>query len=267
MAALWSAGGAARVASLALLAIIAVAHSGQDSSWLKHHQFNNPIRYEGLLDEPNAKLEYDVLGFFGFREKFVNYGEQLHAEYFAVTTQPVFIQAREISSETNYLMEAKSEPKQAGGWQDFAWPVDSVIRKSEIKPEYLGVVARVGSENGPEQELAPVLFFSKEAPEFPVTRYELILRIERNSLTELKYEVTVGKQPAKACYYAVSHDCSRTPAGVQGAIEAGTPVSILFAIDDRSYPVEASIHLEGRYLNSSDKLSATYRFQHHPTEH
>ena len=87
-----------------------------------------------MLDEPNAESEVDVLGFFGFRGGLgAGTADKLHILYFAGTAEPGFIQVREISSETNYVMQSKDDP--GGGAREFAVAGSSPSSKDQIDPQ------------------------------------------------------------------------------------------------------------------------------------
>ncbi len=233
---------------------------------MKNHELHNPDRYEGLLDEPNAKFEVDVLGFFGFRGGLdAGTADKLHILYFSGTAEPGFIQVREISSETNYVMQSKDDPGGGARWREFAWPVKPVIQKNEIDPRDLGVIVRLGSDQDYGPELAPALFFGGQAPRFPVNpvTYDLILRVQY-SLTDLRYDIRTGNQLRMSCHYSPSQPCGPPPIGKELRIEAESPIHVHFTLKDPN-PVDVSIHLEGTRVNSSNKLIANYRFHHQPT--
>src|SRR6185312_598030 len=114
--------------------------------------------YEGLLDQPNAKQEYEVVGFFAYdhaeRPRLENEPKKnsaLQAWFYVprddreIGNRPVVVRAKQIASRTNYLLQSMPEGirLEKTGWSYFSWQTDPFIRKYHINPNNLGVVARL----------------------------------------------------------------------------------------------------------------------------
>src|SRR5215831_18936947 len=100
------------VAAITLLRVVQPTLQGQDERWLRDNDRGN--RYEGVLDQPNAKREYEVLALFAFRgfpdRVTLAPNSELHVAYFVpanMRAEPVYIRARQLSSRTNYLLQVK----------------------------------------------------------------------------------------------------------------------------------------------------------------
>lgn len=250
---------------IGLLTAFCQLAKAQDANWFHDNDRGN--RYEGLLDEPNAKREYDVLGFFAYDGLAPNgsgenlppsWKAMLHLRYYVPEEvakgvphdELVFIRVKQMSGWPNYLMVAKkgSAFKQPG-WNEFSWPVDAVIQEKEINPAHLGVVVRLKSDNEYTEDLAPAVFYSQESPPGSIKHYKLILRVQQYTLTDLSYEIVAGGR-------------SRTHHYGEVPVEVGVAVSLNIDLDDLPGPV--TVHINGEYENTDKRLVATYRFYHEP---
>ncbi len=256
--------------ALAIFVVFVFARlvEGQEDSWLRKNQFEN--RWEGLLDEPNASLAYRVMGFFALAGPgkrslpATSKGTLLRARYYLPENETVFIRARQISGDKNYLMLAMPKKTEHGAkiWNEFNWLGD-VIAHHQIQLGDVGIVARVGSEQEYASELAPVVFFSGIITPAEITTYELILKIQRRALASLSYGVSAGEDRHQ-CYYSAKDPCLKNSApGSSAAIEAESVVHLQLILDLAPAESPVELHLEGRYRNSTEKLVANYRFYHH----
>ncbi len=260
--------------------------AAQDQTWLQKNHRERPDRYEGLLDQSNAKREYDVLGFFArmaYSEKLPeNPHSDLCVSYFPPPSAPdsdanIYIEARELSGHTHYLMRAGPEkPTDPCGtsssrWSSFRWPADAVIASAHINPNYLGVVVRVGSDNEYNEELAPALFYAGAAPpDIKIAYYELVLRIQRRALNSLSYywsyedphdKPGVFSKAQKKCFYSIANPCSQQDP--HQTIEEGSLVKLRLNVSGVPEG-HLRVHIDGSYLNSDEKLVANYRFYQAP---
>jgi hypothetical protein len=261
---------------LAVASSSATPVSGQDHGWFEKNKQRDMHRYEGLLDQPNAKREYDVLGFFAqFAEMpALTNRTQLHVKYFlppqsagSSENEQVFIQAKQFAGRTNYLMKAGPEATQnvAGQWNEFYWRTRDVIDGAGIPPGQLGIMVRLGSDNEYTEDLAPAVFYSGNSmPQSNITGYALTLRVRLNSLTSLSCQLEsdsgTALKNATKCFYTASHSCQRLQPESK-IIEAGSLVTVCMDMENAG-PGPVLLHIEGQYKNSSDKLVANYRFYH-----
>ena len=270
-----------RVAACTFVALIFVvlcawpAHSAgmQDAGWLRAHASTHGNYYEGLLDQPNAKQEYEVLGFFAYgasdnsRDERPRLspdpgsGSELQAWFYVPRRgsesdpeirqwKPV-VRAKQIASRTNYLLQSMPEGIQVEGtgWSHFSWRTDPFIGKYHINPNNLGVVARL--DDPADMHLFPVVF-SLTCKSERISHYELMLKIQRYSLADLSYEVA-----------AQGSGSSSRQRAQEGPIEVGTVLELPFAVNSPDAGWR-TLHISGRYKNSSDGIDVTYRFFHQP---
>jgi hypothetical protein len=252
---------ALQIAFLSLLAFPPAA-PGQDAQWFQHNDKGD--RYEGLIDQPNAKREYTVLAFFAFHENLPrDLKGNLHVKYFVPDKEPVFIQARQNTRRTNYLMVSKGAPSLPGQWNHFQWPAGEVLGRPNLDHSDLGVVVRLKSDNEYTEDLAPAVFYNQAEPRTLSRQYELILKLQRYSITRLKYTITAAGSPPVTCFY-VKNSCSREPAGSEGFIEVGNVVSLPIDLRSVTKAADVNIQIEGEYKDRDDSLHAAYRFHHQP---
>ena len=258
---------ALRIAFLYLIAFPHFAH-GQDAQWFQQNDRRD--RYEGLIDQPNAKREYTVLAFFAFHENLPQVLKgNLHIKYFVPEDkEPVFIQARQTARRTNYLMVAKRTsslelPRQ---WNHFQWPAGEVLGRPNLDHSDLGVVVRLKSDNEYAEDLAPAVFYNQAEPRALSGLYELKLKLQRYSIDRLKYTIAAADSLPVTCYYnaSVKDSCSRQPPGSDGFIEVGSVVSLPVDLKSVTRAGYVNIQIDGEYKDRDDTLHAAFRFYHQP---
>jgi hypothetical protein len=273
-------------ASLLLFSIFTGTTCAQTAAWLSSHQFKNPTRIEGLLDEPNARLEYEVRGFEALSD--VNNAEvrnqanpELRIEYCRSSvidpddsknkTAYIEVRPRRSDLEENYLMKAYQKPSEETGslgWNAFSWPTKDVIRKSDINTNDLSVVIHMGEDNRFAEKIQPAVFTavsSEQAPQTPparIDRYMLYLLIQRDALKSLSYTYRSGSGAAKTCYYGGERQpCAIQKPSSAPLVEVGTIVRL--QMDMSGMPEgNASVQVRGTYALGADSLNATFRFVH-----
>ena len=267
------------VFALALLGPSKVA--GQDQSWLDKNLRSDPKRYEGLLDQPNAKREYDVMSFLAIPDQSLILKKDsqlsLHVSYFVPQEAakgdgktPVYIQVKQLKGRVNYLMKSYDPGHSPGQWNEFSWPEKAVISESPVDAQNLGVVVRLGSDNEYAEDLAPALFYTdSRLPNLRIGRYKLVLKIQEKSLSSLSYRWSYepGSGPSRTvktpspCFYSLADHCaSHAPKEI---IDQNSTVTL----DLNLAQVPAGyirVAIEGEYHNEDGKLLATYRFYHQP---
>ena len=254
-----------------LTVALGIALSAQDPLWFRNNiektEKGKPPRfYEGLLDQPNGKPEYELIGFFAFdgkREALSKDGPELHALYFVPNAvQRIFVQAKQISSRTNYLLLSKpdSVDKAPNRWNDLHWKTKPVIAPNHINPDRLGVVVRLDSEDAQHGDLAPVIFCMKPKGQ-RIANYELLFKIQRYSLASLYYRI-VGPI-TKTCFYSLAEPCLPKAPKVSSGIEVGTVISLPFPLESPAGAFTIEIH--GQYKDSLEKLEPSFNFYHQPT--
>ncbi|HVW77564.1 MAG TPA: hypothetical protein VHB45_08115 [Alloacidobacterium sp.] len=269
-----------RCALVFCLVFSGVAATAQDTAWFEQHRKSNPDRFEGLLDRPNARSEYEVLSLLGSSSATpprlsLDKGDFLHIRYCGpgpdADVGPVFIEVRQLTGHVNYLM--KASPRWTAGWNDFLWPAKDVIWADNIDPNNLGVVIRFGQDKEFGSDIVPAVFFispSKNAEMLSANRiqsYALTLRIQ-HSIQYLYYEMLASSKPVKSCYYLNEfHPCQRKKPdddAVNAGIEEGNVITLHLDMSDvPKGPV--TVRVRGRYLNSDEELSAVFHFKHENT--
>jgi hypothetical protein len=79
-------------------------------------------RKEGTADRPHHALEYELLGFCGYRQDYPLRGDvNLRLRFYLPEDEPFFIQAREIKLDKQYQMLPKPEKvaRNPDGWREF----------------------------------------------------------------------------------------------------------------------------------------------------
>jgi hypothetical protein len=248
---------------IAILGIFAGLLAAQDARWLRDNNKGN--RYEGLMDEPNANRAYDILGFLGFDDKPESIPRQdasveLHVGYCLSESVPVFIEAQELRARTHYLMKSIGAPDDRS-WNEFQhWKVSDVLSRNGSDPNDLGVVVRLKSDNEYTEDLAPAFFYPGQPPR-RIRQYSLSLRVSRK-VASLSYGFVAGTR-RKECNYTQSKPCAPRPGAPDASVEDGGIVAMTFDFTDvPAGPV--TIHVNGSYANSFDKLFAQYHFYHYP---
>jgi hypothetical protein len=252
-----------RAGCVVILGFFAGAMAAQDARWL--HDNDKKNRYEGLLDQPNAKRAYDILGFFGFdrnREPIPLEGRDvnLHVSYCLPEPDAVFIEARQMRGRTQYLMKSK-DAEHIKGWNDFRpWPVSEVLSRHAIHPDDLGVIVRLKLDNEYTEELAPAVFYANQPPA-RINQYSLSMTV-RQKLANLSYDFVAGGRK-RECNYTPATPCSPGRVAGDTSLEAGGTVTM--PLDFTGIPAgPATIHVRGMYANSDETLFAQYHFYHYP---
>jgi hypothetical protein len=258
----------------------------QSAAWLNAHHWNNPPRSEGLLEEQNARLEYEVRGFEGFSdpnpiETPRDPGPALRIGYCRSTTidrddsknGTAFIEVRPKKSDLdgNYMMKAQQDPSGGSahpGWNTFSWPTKDVIQKNDIDSNDLSVVIHIGEDNEFAEKIEPAVFTtisSEQAPQVApshIDGYVLYLLIQRDALKSLSYTYRSGTGARKFCYYLGEHQpCASQEPSEPPMIEVGTVVKL--RLDMSGMPDgDASVQVRGTYALAGDTLNATFHFVH-----
>jgi hypothetical protein len=255
--------------------------AGQDARWFREHANNEkPPYYEGLLDQPNAKQAYEVLGFFAYggaeRPRLAAHPAEtskLKVWFYVpkegegnATPDSITIRAKQIASRTNYLVQSMPVSARKDDWTPFSWKTSPFISRYQINPNNLAVLAQSKTNDSAEGDILPVVF-SLDCQDEQISHYELMLKIQRYSLADLAYQLrpagnTAGA--AKTCYFTFSDSDTCGPARPKRStpIEVGTVIQL-------HIPVTApagwqSLHIFGAYKDSSEGLDLTYRFFHQP---
>ncbi|WP_263355854.1 hypothetical protein [Acidicapsa ligni] len=269
------------LALLPLLCAIPRTAIAQTPAWLKLNEKSGPPRYEGLLDQPNARREYDVLAFLAFTTQpaakpFSELPTDLHIQYCrpAESTNPkkndaAFIEVRQLTGHVNYLMKAAQAPKAdanktSNQWITFAWPSKPVIQLNNIDPNKLGVVIHIGEDNEYAENVTPAYFSNTGGAPANIHYYTLTLRIQQNTLDSLSYRIHPVGSPDITCYYRNDlHACDALKPATQSPIETGSLVNLpINASSFSKGPV--TVHVEGHYHDSDEVLTATFHFDHEP---
>jgi len=216
-------------------------------------------RKEGTADRPHHALEYELLGFYGYRQDYPLRGDvNLRLRFYLPEDEPFFIQAREIKVDKQYQMLPKPEKvaRNADGWREFTgWPVSAVLGPNKISADNLGVIVRLGGAGEDVLDLRPAVLIASQPPP-AIEEYVLYLTVGRK-LRSLDYQVTGASGYSKS-YQQKADQKDRS-------IEGNTVIPIRFAAMQLP-PGPASVHIEGPYANdlTAAALNITYRFYHKP---
>jgi hypothetical protein len=148
--------------SVFLKLVICLSLAGQSAEWLKNHDKKN--RYEGLVDQNQASLGWEVRSFTGYKEAYpMDSSTNLIVKYFVLTRDEASVQAQTINSTSYYLMKAKTQYLPAtAGWRRFdEWPTGDVLIPNNINSCNLGLVISVGKGS---YRLAPAIIYHSSEP-------------------------------------------------------------------------------------------------------
>jgi hypothetical protein len=209
-------------------------------------------RYEGVIDRPQAKLDYELLGFFAYREPYdLKDDVDLRVRFFLPGRDRIFLTGREIRIDKQYLMRPKPEKLnlKPGHWSEFSgWPTRDVIRPLGLPWTNLGVIVRRGADGEAAGTLAPALLYHSQPPR-TITEYELLLTCSRK-LERLEYEVS-NESGSVHREYRQDH-----------SFERGSILHIQFETKDLPQgPLR--LRISGPYANEVNQgLFAEYDFYH-----
>jgi hypothetical protein len=215
-------------------------------------------RVEGTVDRPQAAPDYELLGFYAYRQPFsLNDDVNLRIRFYLPEDVPFFIKAREIKVDKQYEMVPHIEKitKNPGGWREFSgWPVSAVLKPNSIPADNLGVIIRLSSPGEDAQELRPAVLLASQPPQ-AIDEYLLYLTVRRQ-LKSLDYEINGANGYSKS-YQQEKDQKDRS-------IEGQTVIPIRFTAGLLP-PGPVSVHIHGPYANDlTTSLDITYRFYHEP---
>lgn len=216
-----------------------------------------PNRYEGLVDRPNAKADYEIRGFFAYRDtdNAIKDGDLRLMYYVPAGASIASFQVAEIISETQYQMTPLDGAlaHAPGAWNSFTnWPVGDVIVPKHVDPNNLGAVVHMRSSAQPDL-LAPVLLYSASTAPTAISEYRLYL-LSRRALRTVQCTVAAG---------GATRACTTKPSLL--AINSGMPVAFALNVKDLpAGPVPVAVRIEGEYANNADgdSLEAEIHFVH-----
>lgn len=245
----------ARTVALALLsAVIPWTAVTQDAQWRARNDHGS--RYEGVVDRPNARREYEVLGLFAYRdlpEEPYPSSDRLKLMYYVPQQDGVAaITVRELQRETQYLMEAKPDkvPSDAGKWDLYDdWPVRDVIVPQHVLLPNLGVLVRL-KDDVPGGVFSPVMMYTGVAPTH-VDHYTLQF-VSHRKLKSVTCTVMTEKGAVTPCSLRRKDE----------ELEESTPMEFVVPAAGLS-PGRATIRIQGQYANTTnEQLAAEVHFVH-----
>lgn len=199
------------------LCLSTVAICQPDDEWKKQNDRGN--RYEGRVSLEIGAPPIELIGFYGFREKFeTGTNESLRVRFYLHDTLQVYLCAQEIERKEFYWMEAKPQKWQIG-WNEFGpWPSGEVISKLNLPANNIGVLVRSEKVYGSGPVSPAILYYS--APPQTITEYTAYFR--------------PGKALASG-RYELYRDCKESDLIKKGRIgrqSAGVPFVIRFALPE-----------------------------------
>ena len=216
-------------------------------------------RVEGTLDRPHADPDYELLGFYAYRQDYpLRADVTLRLRFYLPENQPFFVEAREIKVDKQYQMRPKPErvSRNPDGWREFTgWPVSAVLSPKKISADNLGVIVRLGRPGEDAEDLRPAVLLASEPPP-AIEEYVLYLTVRRK-LKSLDYQVNGASGYSRT--YQLKPDRN------DRSIEGRTVIPIRFTA--RQFPAgPAAVRIQGAYANdlTAPLLDITYRFFHKP---
>ncbi len=225
----------------------------QDASWRAKNDRGN--RYEGIMDVPNGKRDYEILALFGDRTMDTNSPDnQLHLMFYVPPhTEVASISGKELHADTQYLVLFKEDRLQPLGQQWFAvseWPLELGIKRYHVELKNLGILVRLKNDAMPGQ-ITPAFLYSSSKPE-KIRNYSLYFVVHK---------------PLRDFTCIVSENAFQEKCKIEGSkppkVEVSEPVNVTFAANQLKEG-EVTIQLEGSVRNSAnDKFLAAVHFYHH----
>jgi hypothetical protein len=216
-------------------------------------------RVEGTIDRPHAAAEYELLGFYGYRQDYpLRDDVNLRLRFYLPDNELFYIEAREIKVDKQYQMKPKPQrvSRNSDGWREFTgWPVSAVLSPKRISADNIGVIVRLGRPGEDAEDLRPAVLFASQPPP-SIEEYVLYLTVRRK-LKSLDYQID-GASGYSRAYQQKADQKDRS-------IEGRTVIPIRFtATQFPSGP--ATVRIQGPYANdlTAPPLSITYRFFHKP---
>ena len=215
-------------------------------------------RLEGLADRPNARNDYELLGFFAYDEPGdLSPAGRLSLTYYVPSGATVEgIKVAEIVRETQYEMTPQQPPGISGQWNTFSdWPEGEVLAPANVDLSNLGVVVSLLNTSLPDL-YAPVLLY-RGRPPANVSSYELWFA-SRRQLRSISCTLMEG---------AHSTPCSST-ASATPSVRSINKGPVCFTIDASRIqgptPATVAVHIHGDYANtmSGEALDAEFHFTH-----
>src|ERR1700677_2029764 len=268
--------------AVTILRCLSVAPAAQDPSWENRNLRSGPPRYEGLLDQPNARREYDVLSFLiDSGQVLPDQPDMLRVEvcrprssaFAQFNSDAHFLEVRQKSLHINYLMKPRQPLALSdnSSWYNFTWPTKDVIKPNNIKPRNLGVVVHLGEDSEYAEDISPAILTTAHSVADPVVNpgfidnYLLVLRIQQQTLSDLSYTFRLGGAAAetRTCYYTnEAHGCEPRKPGPHPPIESGSMVTLPLHFKPDQPDGVVYVHIEGGYKDSDEKLIVNFRFPH-----
>jgi hypothetical protein len=216
-------------------------------------------RDEGTVDRLNAKLDYELLGFYAYRQAYALSDDvNLRLRFYLPESESFFIKAREIKVDKHYEMVPHPDKvtKDPEGWREFTgWPVSAVLKPKKISADNLGVIVRLGGSGEAVQDIRPALLFASQLPQ-AIDEYVLYVTVRRK-LKTLDYDIS-GASGYSKTYQQKKDQKDRS-------IEGDTVIPIRFSASQLP-PGSVLVRIHGPYANdlTAEPLDITYRFYHKP---
>ena len=148
-------------------------------------------RFEGTIDRPHAAPEYELLGFYAYRQDYpLRDDVNLRLRFYLPENKPFFIKVREIKVDQQYEMRPKPEKisRNPDGWDEFTgWPVSAVLNPKKISADNLGVIVRLDRPGEDADDLRPAVLLASQPPP-AIEEYVLYLTVRRE-LKSLDYQI------------------------------------------------------------------------------
>ena len=139
-------------------------------------------RVEGTVDRPHAAPEYELLGFYAYRQDYpLRDDVNLRLRFYLPENKTFYIEAREIKVDKQYQMKPKPEKvsRNPDGWREFTgWPVSAVLNPKKISADNLGVIVRLDRPGEDAEDLRPAVLLASQPPP-AISEYILYLTVRR----------------------------------------------------------------------------------------
>lgn len=204
-------------------------------------------RCEGVLAQPVASFDIELLSAMAFHETVSSLPEHFNLKFYLPTVEKVYITVRELEQDTFYRLDDVRRSWRQGA-NDYQWSTkDALQRISGLKLDNLGVLIRLGgNEPRSREQVVPAIFYH-QAPPASLSKY--VFTFETNADAKLKYHLLQGETSI------LTQDL-----GIQ---QGGKPFQVRW---ENPSAKEGSYELvvEGVFVRDNTPVHQSVRFYHKP---
>ena len=233
-----------------ILSILFTLQSVAFSQNATHYQLREN-RYEGIKPIGVSAPDLELISFTAYRQEIPpDSNVVLKLKFFMPMDSTLYIAAKELVPRRYYFMESVVTRWQKG-WQQFIpWPTAEVLKRIDLLPKQLGMVARLYQNRIGSGHIVPlVVYYSNSSP--VLDQYHLHLRA-KETLSRVQYVL-----------YKSNDRQSVIPKKILRNLSAREPFTIILEL---SFLPEGEYRLliKSRIKNKIGGPSRTYTFYHKP---